>query len=121
MPIVDVEIVCTPDQQASLPDANALASALGKVFASAPGRTWVRLRLLDAAHYAENDAPAPSPGPVFVTVLHARPPADVTLDAEAAAVTQAVAAAVGRQPENVHVEYLPAAAGRQAFGGQLVR
>lgn len=121
MPIVDVEIVCTDDEQRALPGASALASALGRVFASAPAHTWVRLRVLDAANYAENDAPVPSPGPVFVTVLHARPPGDVTLDAEVIAVTQAVAAAVGRAPELVHVEYAPAAAGRQAFGGRLVR
>jgi len=34
---------------------------------------------------------------------------------------RAVAAAVGRSPERVHVQYAPAGAGRQAFGGVLVK
>ncbi len=121
MPIVDVEVVCSAVPPQPAPSAGRLASALGRVFGSAPGRTWVRLRSLDAAAYAENDAPvADSELPVFVTVQHARPPTGTDLQAEVSAVTQAVAACVSRDAVRVHVAYAPAAAGRQAFGGRLV-
>ncbi len=119
MPIVDVEIIAPPVTAA--PNASALADALGTVFNTPPGRTWVRVRLLDAACYAENQtAPAAAGLPVFVTVLHARLPVHEALAAELDAVTRAVAAWAGRSADQVHVQYAPAAAGRQAFGGRLV-
>lgn len=121
MPIVDVEVVSRSGESERLPAASGLASALGRVFGTAPGRTWVRVRALDASCYAENDAPvSTSELPVFVTVLHAAPPTGATLQAEVAAVTQAVAACAAREPERVHVTYAAAGAGRQAFGGRLV-
>jgi len=58
--------------------------------------------------------------PAFVTILHAHPPAGAALAAEVLAVTSAVANCLGRPAERVHVQYAPAAAGRQAFGGKLV-
>jgi hypothetical protein len=57
---------------------------------------------------------------VFVTVLHARPPEGQAREREAAALTQALAVVVGRPAACVHVQYAPAAAGRQAFGGALL-
>jgi hypothetical protein len=36
-----------------------------------------------------------------------------------AGITEAIAGCLGRPPERVHVRYEPAAAGRQAFGGNL--
>lgn len=121
MPIVDIELVCEPADP-RLGVAAPLAHALGQVFGSAPGRTWVRLRSLSPGAYAENDcAPGPDALPVFVTVLHARPPQDDALQREIASVTQAVAKGVGVASERVHVQYAPPAAGRQAFGGTLVR
>lgn len=122
MPIVDVELVVTPGPAAAGDPARALADALGRIFKTSPGRTWVKLRELPAEAYAENEsAPAPGELPVFVTVLHARPPEGPARDAEVLAVTQAVAAWCGRPPQLVHVQYAPPAAGRQAFGGILVR
>jgi phenylpyruvate tautomerase PptA (4-oxalocrotonate tautomerase family) len=121
MPIVDVEVVSASAEFNPQPSLAALASALGRVFGSAPGRTWVRLRILPDGCYAENDAPLSVESlPVFVTVLQASPPEGVALQAQVEAVTQAVAAWLARSPEQVHVAYAPAASGRQAFGGRLV-
>ena len=58
--------------------------------------------------------------PVFVTVTRRALPERAALGREAAALGQAVARAVGRPAERVHVEYAPAAGGRIAFGGTLV-
>ncbi len=121
MPIVDVEIVCSAREAECLPSANSLADALGRVFGSAPGHTWVRVRALSETAYAENAcAIASSELPVFVTVLHARAPTDAALRSEVLAVTQAVAACLQRDAARVHVAYAPDGAGRQAFGGRLV-
>jgi phenylpyruvate tautomerase PptA (4-oxalocrotonate tautomerase family) len=120
MPIVDVEVVCAAHEAAHLPPASGLASVLGRVIGTEPGHTWVRFRTLDSSCYAENDAPPPESLPVFVTILHAHPPTGASLEAEVLAVTRAVAGAMGRPVELVHVQYAPAAAGRQAFGGRIV-
>ncbi len=123
MPILDIELV-QPD--GAPPPAAAftqtLADAAGRALGAAPGRTWVRLRVLPASQYAENEAlVAADELPVFATVLHANLPQGDLLAVEAAALTQALAACLGRSPQRVHVQYAPAAAGRQAFGGVLVR
>ena len=121
MPIVDIEVVAVGAELAPQPSVAALASALGRIFASPPGHTWVRLRVLPASCYAENDAPTPVESlPVFVTVLQASPPQNTELQAQILAVTQAVAAWLALSQERVHVGYAPPAAGRQAFGGKLV-
>jgi len=122
MPIVDVELVCESEAEFGVVSSTALANAIGEALQSPPGRTWVRLRFLARASYAENHvAVATSELPAFVTVLHARPPVDAELASEVSALTNAVAQVVGRPVERVHVQYAPAAAGRQAFGGQLVQ
>ena len=122
MPIVDIEIVRAPHAPSGSASARALADALGRAFDSAPGHTWVRLRTLDAAAYAENETDiAAADLPVFVSVLHAQPPLGAALDAQVLAVTHAVAQCLACKPERVHVLYAPAGAGRQAFGGTLVR
>ena len=122
MPILDIDIVQADG--AAPPTASltqTLADAAGRVFASTPGRTWVRLRTLPAAQYAENDVTlARDELPVFVTVLHAHPPEAAARAAEVAALTQAVAIGLGCAANRVHVQYAPAGAGRQAFGGSLV-
>lgn len=123
MPILDIELV-QPD--GALPPApaltQALADAASHALGAASGRTWVRLRTLPAAHYAESEtAVAADELPVFATVLHAHLPQGDALVAEAIALTQALAACLGRSPQRVHVQYAPAAAGRQAFGGVLVQ
>ncbi len=120
MPIVDVEIVGATEAEAAL-CAQPIADALGLIFGSGAGGTWVRARGLPAANYAENDEPDP-PGrdAVFVTVLKRTRPEPAVLEMEAARVSEAVAAACGRPRERVHVLYEPPAAGRIAFGGRLV-
>lgn len=122
MPIVDVQIVCKQGADAQpAPPAQALADQLGQVFGSGPGRTWVRIHTLPDCAYAENGVGAEDDGlPAFVTVLHAHPPAGEALAGEVLAVSEAVAAWLGRPVERVHVQYAPAGAGRQAFGGKLV-
>lgn len=122
MPIVDVEIVCASETEFVSPPAEALANSLGRVFGSPRGGTWVRVRFLSSTSYAENETEVPSDDlPVFVTVLQARPPFGEALLAEVKAVTLAVAASLARAEERVHVQYAPAAIGRQAFGGVLVK
>jgi phenylpyruvate tautomerase PptA (4-oxalocrotonate tautomerase family) len=123
MPIVDIERVLAEDANAAPHGlAPALAAAAGRVFGSAPGRTWVRLRALPAAAYAENDAVLDADAlPVFVTVLHAHPPTGDALAAQVVALTDGLAAVLGCDAQRVHVQMAPAGAGRQAFGGTLVR
>ena len=122
MPIIDIELVCASEPEFRAVSAAAAANSLGEVFGSEPGRAWVRLRRLGSDCYAENHAEL-SPGelPVFVTVLLATLPPEAELATQVAAITRAVAAVVGRPADRVHVQYAPAGAGRQAFGGRLVR
>lgn len=121
MPIVDVEIIGDAEPAAASGTLATLADALGAIFGTTPGRTWVRLRALPASAYAENGIAVTSAElPVFVTILHARPPDGAARAAEVLAVTRAVAAWARREAQRVHVQYAPAAAGRQAFGGKLV-
>ena len=122
MPIVDIEMVCAGEADFTAASAAQLASALGEIFKSPAGRTWVRLHSLPSSSYAENDVPlGPGELPVFVTVLHTHPPQNDARAKEAMEVTRCVASCVERPPERVHVQYAPAAAGRQAFGGRLVQ
>jgi phenylpyruvate tautomerase PptA (4-oxalocrotonate tautomerase family) len=51
MPILDVELVA---DRVPPGIARSLADAAGAVFGSPPGRTWVRVRALAPAAYAEN-------------------------------------------------------------------
>lgn len=121
MPIVDIEFVGGPDDAPPPSLAQAVADAAGPIFGTAPGGTWVRLRMLAAAQYAESAlAVAPAERPVFVTVTRRALPDRGALTAEVAALTAAVARILQRPPARVHVEYAPAAAGRIAFGGTLV-
>jgi phenylpyruvate tautomerase PptA (4-oxalocrotonate tautomerase family) len=121
MPILTVEIVGEVSASAPQPLAQALADVAGAVLGSPPGRTWVKLRTLPAAHYAENDAPvAADEWPVFVTLLHREPPTGPALEREVRALTDGLARVLQRAPDRVHLEYLPAAAGRQSFGGRLI-
>jgi phenylpyruvate tautomerase PptA (4-oxalocrotonate tautomerase family) len=121
VPIIDIELVCQSEAEFYAVSAAKIASASAKVFASPKGRTWVRLRYLGSECYAENEQCLSAIElPVFVTVLHTRPPEESALVAEVLALTQAIAEAVARPQDRVHVQYAPAGAGRQAFGGVLV-
>ena len=121
MPIVDIELVGASGSEFHALSADAVAGAVGEALGSADGHTWVRLRHLASSAYAENGCVlAETELPVFVTVLHARPPTGAALSAEIAALTLAVARCVRRSAERVHVLYAPAGEGRLAFGGRLV-
>ena len=121
MPIVDIEVICQSDAQFGAIEDQLLADSVGKAIGSPPGRTWVKLRHLGSAGYAENEAVVSGPAlPVFVSILHAQLPPGDALAAEARAVTLAVASCLGRAPGFVHVLYEASGAGRQAFGGTLV-
>jgi phenylpyruvate tautomerase PptA (4-oxalocrotonate tautomerase family) len=100
----------------------SLADALGELFGSQPSGTWVRARQQQRAYYAENMIEfSPDMRPVIVEVLKSELDAGKNLAIEAAAICAVVAQIMGRRTENVHVIYEPAARGRVAFGGQLVR
>jgi len=120
MPILEVEIVTRPGEQLANNLAAEIAERAGAVFGSAPHQTWVKVRALASEQYAENGGPPKGVYPVFVSVLKAHLPARELLQAEAAALTAAVASGCGRPIEHVHVVYQPSAAGRVAFGGVLV-
>ena len=122
MPIIDVQFVLPKSE--SLPEglAQTLVDRLGHVLAVKPGSLWLRIQVLPASQYAENESSTPEPDlPVFVTVMHAKSPKGKALESEAIAVAQAVAEAVAKRRTQVHVEYAPSGAGRIAFGGNLVQ
>ena len=104
--------------------ATGLASGLAlaqQQTTGVPGSTWVRVRFLPSSAYAENEFEVNTDElPTFVTVLQAHWPAGDALAEQVRQVTQAVAACLSVPPERVHVQYAPEAAGRQAFGGNLV-
>lgn len=117
MPIVDVLWAgALPPAADAL--AAQLADVIGDVLGLDPGRVWVRLDAI--GHYAENGGPLEGEPPVFVRMLHARPPTGEALKAEVAALTAAVAEATGLPTHLVHLEYAPGGAGRVAFGGRPV-
>lgn len=120
MPILNVECVAeSSDLAPSL--AQSIADAVGKALGTPPGRTWVRLRVLEAQMYAENGTACGADElPVFVDLLHHQSPTGDALHAEISALTDSIARVFGRPTSRVHICYAPAAAGRQAFGGRLV-
>jgi phenylpyruvate tautomerase PptA (4-oxalocrotonate tautomerase family) len=121
MPIVDIEVVGTTEAEAAR-WTQPIADALGAIFGSGHGETWVRMHVLSAGCFAENNDPAPAGREaVFVTVLKRAIPPTAVLEMEAARIAEAVASACGRLRERVHVLYEPPAGGRIAFGGRLVR
>ena len=118
MPIVDVELV--GDTLVTGETSRALADAVGEALSSRPGGTWVRVRSLDLARYAENGGAPDGVRPVFVTVLERVRPTGAELTDKVERVTAAVADVSGRPAENVHVLFEADASGRLAFGGRLV-
>lgn len=121
MPIVDVHLVLAPQAPETKGLTKRLADILGNVFGAQPGHVWVRLHILPAEHYAENQSVITPPDlPVFATVLHARPPKGQAREEEVLAITRAIAECLNRPPSRVHVEYAAKGAGRVAFGGKLL-
>jgi phenylpyruvate tautomerase PptA (4-oxalocrotonate tautomerase family) len=118
VPIIDVEIVGRTRGHATL--ARRVADAAGEALAAKPGETWVRLRTLSRAEYAESGGTPAGIRPVFVSVLLRHLPRGPALAEHARVLTRAVAGACGRPSRNVHVLYRPAARGRVVFGGRLL-
>lgn len=121
MPILEVELVVDDAETLKPGLARDLADAAGDVLGTPAGRTWVRLRRLPKEQYAESRAAVSQDvRPVFVTVLKSRVGGAAQIKEEAARLCAALARACGRPKENVHILYLPEAAGRMSFGGELV-
>ncbi len=121
MPIFDIEIVSRRGEAVAAGLAGDLSDALGAALDAAPGKVWVRLRSLAPEGYAENLAGEERPSPVFVTLTASVPPEGERLDHVVGKVTEAVSRLTDRPPENVHVLVQPAAMGRIAFGGKVVK
>jgi len=120
MPILNVEIVARRDESLSPKLATELANRTGEIFGSAPGSTWVKVHLIARENYAENSSVSEDIYPVFMSVLKAKLPSPDSLQAEVSKLTAAIAQVCGRPQENVHIVYLPAGAGRVAFGGKVL-
>ncbi len=120
MPILTVEIVGPVDAQLQHGLTRRLADAAGAALQSRAQGTWVKTVFISPDNYAEN-AGGPPPGvyPVLVSVLLAQPPHGEALQLMVHTLTSAIAEVVGRAPDNVHIVFEPAAAGRIAFGGNL--
>ena len=120
MPVLELRVVgeLTGGLAAGL--AQRIADAAAEVLGSEPRGTWVAVETVAADSYAENGGVEPGVAPVFVRVLLRDGAPREGAAEQAAALTAAVARCCGRPPENVHLFYQPAAAGRVAFGGRLV-
>ncbi len=116
MPILDIEIVGELERDQNL--AQRLADAAGSALDAPPQSTWIKLHLIPADHYAENDGAMEGP-PVIVRLLQAEPLTGDALEAQLSVLTEAIAEVLQRPAENVHIIVEPPAAGRVAFGGTL--
>ena len=115
MPIFHIETTRRPARAA----LRSLADALGELFDAPAGHVWVRIVPLDPALVAENLEGTPSDGALVRVILRALPE-EAVLAERAKAITRLVAATLGRPEADVHVYFDPPAAGRIAFGGELV-
>jgi phenylpyruvate tautomerase PptA (4-oxalocrotonate tautomerase family) len=120
MPLLKVEIVDTPGWVCPRELARRIADAAAEALGAMPQSVWVRLSVLPAEAYAENGGAPDDTAPVFVTILEKSPPEGEVLAAEVAALTNALAAACGRTPSDIHLVYEPPGRDRVAFGGRLV-
>lgn len=123
MPIVTIQAVMGIDDEAyDAATVQQLADRLGNCLASEPGTTWIKMTYLDRHQYAENLTTLDETiRPTFVEVLKRSLPDQASLASEAKDIAAAVAEVLFRPRQNVHIVYLPAGAGRVAFGGNLVR
>lgn len=120
MPIVDIEIILKPNEMLRDDLASETADALGKIFDSPPGTTWVKLHALTAVRYAENGETQKSIFPIFVKIIRSRMAGPDEIQNEVTMITSELARICERPPENVQIIFEPNGAGRVAFGGKLV-
>ena len=120
MPILHVEIITQPDEHFPPTLSLELANRTGEIFGSTPGNTWVIVHFTSSENYAENNSASEDIFPVFVSVLKNELPSRDSLQAEVAQLTPVIALICNRPEENVHIIYLPKAAGRVAFGGRVL-
>ena len=121
MPILDLRCICQNRDDVPTGAAQSVADAVATSLKLGPGRVWVRMQRISVEDYAENHETVSAEDlPVFATVLHARLPKEEELRAEVRALTQAIAEALGRDAQRVHLEYASPGAKRMAFGGKLV-
>jgi len=121
MPILDVEIVTGSKESLEDGLARKLADIAGDILGSAVGGTWVKLRALPREYYAENADTSVDLRPIFVSILMSKNPSAETMGHQAEELSRSFGMACDRPKENVHVLYQVAAAGRVAFGGELVK
>jgi phenylpyruvate tautomerase PptA (4-oxalocrotonate tautomerase family) len=112
MPILEVDVV----GRSTSGLARKIAAAAGPIVGR--GHTWVIVRKVAQADYAEDAGGAYRP--LLVKIMERRRPRGPRLKAEIRALTAAIAKACRHPAENVHILYEPDAAGRVAFGGVLV-
>ncbi len=117
MPILEIEIVGAIEAKINL--AQLLADTAAEVLKTEPGRTWVKVRYLPAAQYAENGGMSGEIKPVFISVLLGRHNEFAEKADIASGLAATFALTLGRPPENIHVLFEPQATGRIAFGGHL--
>jgi phenylpyruvate tautomerase PptA (4-oxalocrotonate tautomerase family) len=121
MPILEVEIVASGETDRLPADlTQSLADVAAQIFNTPQGTTWVKVRVLPSAHYAEDHGRPLGIHPVFVTVLKSHVPDNGALEREISLLTSAIARVLNRSETNIHIVYQTEGAGRVAFGGQLV-
>ncbi len=118
MPILEIEIVGISNTYPWL--ARELADAAGAILSpQRPGATWVRLSF--TRNYAEGGCSAlETPEPIFVKVLVAAWPPEPERATLSRQLAQAIGDTCKRSPSLVHILWEPPAAGRLAFGGELL-
>ena len=118
MPIVDVEIVPLPEESMRLGLAAEIADRCGHVAGSPPGSTWIKLHAIPCIHYADNGGGPPEG--VFPSSCRFSRPGCPHRTCCAPKSTAHHSRCRGDRPPSgdLHIVYLPAGAGRVAFGGE---
>lgn len=122
MPQLEIDIVFRPNETLKGDCVQKLADAIGKVFDTPPGKTWVKINPVPRHYWAENKTVLPShTGPVVVSVLKRTMPQPDQIEEEVKSLTRVIAGILERPDENVHIKYEADAVGRVAYGGKLVK
>ena len=121
MPILNVEIITRHKEHFRPELASELANRTGEIFRSGPGETWIKIVFIAKENYAETDSTSENIYPVFVSVLKEKLPSPESMQAEVSKLTEVISKICDRPTENVHIIYLPKAAGRIAYGGKIVQ